>query len=140
MSKSVPSRPASGRRARGLDGDAVSRSAWGLYMETKRPGAPGMGSRLAALPRLVRDVLRGSYPGVGRGKLLVLALLVGVYLVSPLDAVPDVIPVLGWTDDTAVLLWFLSGLTRESGRYVEWLAGGAGPEGRAAQAAQKPLS
>jgi len=130
VGKSVPSkRPAAAGRLRALDGVAVYRSAWGLYRETRRPGAPGLGSRVLALPRLVRDVLRHRYPGVGPGKLLLLLALTGVYLLSPLDAIPDVIPLLGWTDDTAVLLWFLTGLTRESGRYVEWSRQAVGPEG-----------
>ncbi|BAJ26927.1 MULTISPECIES: YkvA family protein [Kitasatospora] len=109
-------------RVRGLDGVAVTRSAWGLYRETRRPGAPGLAARLWALPRLLRDVLAGRYPGVGPGKLAALTVAVGVYLLSPIDAVPDVIPLLGWGDDTALLLWFLMGLTREAGRYVEWTA------------------
>ncbi|WP_354638412.1 YkvA family protein [Kitasatospora camelliae] len=105
---------------RGLDGLAVGRSAWGLYRETRRPGAPGIGRRMVAMPGLLRDVLRRRYPGVGPGKLALLAALATVYLLSPVDAVPDIFPVVGWTDDTAVLVWFLAGLTRESGRYVEW--------------------
>ncbi|MFJ4678098.1 MULTISPECIES: YkvA family protein [unclassified Kitasatospora] len=109
-----------GARVRGLDGVAVTRSAWGLYRETRRPGAPGLGARVRALPRLLRDALTGRYPGVGPGKLAALTVAVGVYLLSPVDAVPDFLPVIGWGDDTALLLWFLMGLTRESGRYVEW--------------------
>ncbi|MFI9788750.1 YkvA family protein [Kitasatospora sp. NPDC051984] len=107
-------------RVRGLDGLAVTRSAWGLYRETRQPGAPGLAARVWALPRLVRDVLLRRYSGVGPGKLLLLTFVVAVYLVSPIDAIPDFIPVLGWSDDTGLLLWFLVGLTRESGRYVEW--------------------
>ncbi|MFD7730860.1 YkvA family protein [Kitasatospora phosalacinea] len=109
-------------RVRGLDGVAVTRSAWGLYREVRRPGAPGPVARVRALPRLVRDALAGRYPGVGPAKLAALTLAVGVYLLSPVDAVPDFLPLLGWGDDTALLLWFLVGLTRESGRYVEWKA------------------
>ncbi|MFJ1757170.1 YkvA family protein [Kitasatospora sp. NPDC088134] len=120
-------------RVRGLDGVAVGRSAWGLYRETRRPGAPGLAARLWALPRLLRDALTGRYPGVGPGKLLLLAFAVAVYFVSPIDAVPDFIPVLGWGDDTAVVLWFLMGLTRESGRYVEWAAGRSSEAAEAAE-------
>jgi uncharacterized membrane protein YkvA (DUF1232 family) len=69
---------------------------------------------------MVGAVLRRRYPGLSRGRLLVFSLLAALYVVSPLDAIPDVIPVLGWTDDTAVVLWFVTGLVRESGRYVEW--------------------
>ncbi len=101
---------------------STGRSAWGLYRETRRPGAPGLLRRLFSTPRLVVAVLRRRYPGLSRGKLLAFTLLAAVYVVSPLDAIPDVIPVLGWTDDSAVVLWFLTGLVRESGRYVEWEA------------------
>ncbi|WP_371502017.1 YkvA family protein [Kitasatospora sp. NBC_00374] len=123
MGRGVPAKRRSGRGVRGLNGAAVSRSAWGLYRETRRPGAPGLGSRVVALPGLVGDVLRHRYPGVGPGKLVGLGLFAALYLLSPVDVLPDVFPVVGWTDDTAVLLWFLTGLTRESGRYVEWRRG-----------------
>jgi len=83
---------------------------------------------VAALPRLLRDVLGHRYPGLKRGKLGALLVVATLYLLSPIDAVPDFIPVLGWTDDTAVLLWFLTGLTRESGRYVQWSRAEAEPE------------
>ncbi|MFD8599241.1 YkvA family protein [Kitasatospora sp. NPDC059646] len=126
MGKGRASKGTAAARVRGLDGLAVSRSAWGLYRETRRPGAPGLAARLGALPRLCRDVLLRRYPGVGPGKLLVLAFAVAVYLVSPIDAIPDFLPVLGWSDDTGLLLWFLVGLTRESGRYVEWTRRGEG--------------
>ncbi|WP_405578564.1 YkvA family protein [Streptomyces sp. NBC_01190] len=108
---------------RELDRRRVGRSAWGLYRETRRPGAPGLLRRLLATPRLIGSVLRRDYPGLSRGKLLLLGLLAAVYIVSPLDAIPDFIPVLGWTDDGAVALWFLTGIVRESGRYVEWESG-----------------
>ena len=98
----------------------TARSAWGLYRETRRPGSPGLLRRLLAAPRLVSAVLRRRYPGLSRGRLLAFCLLAGLYVLSPLDAIPDVIPVLGWTDDSAVVIWFLTGLLRESGRYVEW--------------------
>ncbi|MYS23520.1 Protein of unknown function [Streptomyces sp. DvalAA-14] len=101
----------------------TGRSAWGLYRETRRPGAPGLLRRLFATPRLIFSVLRGRYPGLSRGKLLLFGALVLVYIVSPVDAIPDFIPVLGWTDDGAVALWFLTGIIRESGRYVEWERG-----------------
>ncbi len=104
-----------------------ARSAWGLYRETRRPGAPGLTRRLVAAPRLVTSVLRRRYPGLSRRRLLAFGVLATLYVLSPLDAIPDVIPVVGWTDDSAVVLWFLTGLLRESGRFVEWERDGAPP-------------
>ena len=122
---SVNSVPPQGRRH--LDRMAVGRSAWGLYRETRRPGAPGLVHRIASAPLLVKDVTFGRYRGVTRAKLYGFFLLVALYVVSPIDAIPDFIPVLGWTDDTAVMLWFMTGLMRESGRYVEWKRVGRPP-------------
>ena len=41
-------------------------------------------------------------PGVGKGRKVLLFLAV-LYVVSPIDAIPDVIPVIGWLDDIGVL-------------------------------------
>ena len=121
---------------RHLDRMAVGRSAWSLYRETRRPGAPGLVRRAVSAPLLVKDVTFGRYRGLTRLKLYGFFLLVALYVVSPIDAIPDVIPVLGWTDDTAVVLWFMSGLMRESGRYVEWKRDGRPPAPRAAIASR----
>lgn len=38
-------------------------------------------------------------------KRTIIALLAFLYIVSPLDLIPDVIPVIGWLDDLGVLAW-----------------------------------
>ena len=38
-------------------------------------------------------------------KRAIIALLAFLYIVSPLDLIPDVIPVIGWLDDLGVLAW-----------------------------------
>ena len=111
-------------KRRNLDRMAVGRSAWSLYRETRRPGAPGLVHRVASAPFLVKDVTFGRYRGVSPAKLYGFFLLMALYVVSPIDAIPDFIPVLGWSDDGAVVLWFMTGLMRESGRYVEWKRAG----------------
>ena len=40
-----------------------------------------------------------------RTKNLLILLLVAVYLASPVDVIPDVVPVAGWLDDVLLLLW-----------------------------------
>lgn len=42
-----------------------------------------------------------------------------VYLVSPFDAIPDVIPGIGLTDDVALIIAVVSSLTYELSNYVE---------------------
>jgi uncharacterized membrane protein YkvA (DUF1232 family) len=70
--------------------------------------------------RLLPDVLRlvrrlaadGSLP---RGVRVRLWLLLA-YLVSPIDLVPDFVPVLGYTDDVVVVAWALRSVVRRAGR------------------------
>lgn len=38
-------------------------------------------------------------------KKIIIVLLAFIYIVSPLDLIPDFIPVIGWLDDLGVLAW-----------------------------------
>jgi uncharacterized membrane protein YkvA (DUF1232 family) len=69
--------------------------------------------------RLVRAWARREYVGVGRGTLM---LLVGAvaYFVSPVDAILDAIPVLGFVDDAAVLAWVLGQVRAELDAFRAW--------------------
>ena len=56
--------------------------------------------------------LRGAIAGTrqplksqARWKRVVIVLLAFIYVLSPLDLIPDFIPVLGWLDDLGVLAW-----------------------------------
>ena len=40
-----------------------------------------------------------------RWKRVIIALLAMIYVISPLDLIPDFIPVIGWLDDLGVLVW-----------------------------------
>ena len=41
-----------------------------------------------------------------------------IYIVSPLDILPDFIPVIGWIDDGAVMLLLSKRILREAERYL----------------------
>jgi uncharacterized membrane protein YkvA (DUF1232 family) len=62
---------------------------------------------------LVRRLLRD--PAVPRRRKLLLALLLG-YLASPIDLVPDFVPVAGQADDAVVVALVLRALVRGGGR------------------------
>ena len=86
----------------------------------RRPGTPGGGERLSALPRLVGDAVSGRYAALGRGRLGMLALAL-VYLVSPVDLVPEaVVPLLGLADDGVVALWLAGAFLAETERFLDW--------------------
>ncbi|WP_036326282.1 YkvA family protein [Microbispora sp. ATCC PTA-5024] len=94
-------------------------ATWRAYREVSRPGSPGLAARLRALPRMLRAGMRGEYPGLTKGKLAMLGMAV-VYIVSPIDVVPDFLLGIGVVDDFGVFLWLMTALLGESGRYVDW--------------------
>ncbi|ADG90213.1 hypothetical protein TBS_16920 [Thermobispora bispora] len=101
------------------------------YRELSRPGSPSLGTRIKALPGMLRAALRGEYPAMGKRRLAMLVLALA-YLISPIDAIPDFLVGIGVVDDFGVALWLLTGLLQESGRYAEWVRRQAGPAGKAA--------
>ncbi|MFD1932865.1 MULTISPECIES: YkvA family protein [Nonomuraea] len=94
-------------------------AAWKTYREVSKPGTPGLMTRVRAIPRLIGGVMRGEYAGMGKGKLAMMALGL-VYIVSPVDIVPDFLVLIGVADDFGVFLWLMASMLGESGRYVEW--------------------
>ncbi|NEO46098.1 MAG: DUF1232 domain-containing protein [Moorea sp. SIO4A3] len=68
--------------------------------------------KIQGLAKMVRD------PNAAwKGKALAIAAL--VYLISPFDAVPDVIPVAGLADDAALIIAVVSTLAQELENYME---------------------
>ncbi|MEV0613376.1 YkvA family protein [Nonomuraea sp. NPDC050404] len=97
---------------------ARAAAAWRTYQEVTKPGSPKLMTRVRAIPRMVGAVMRGQYEGMGKSKLAMLGLGV-VYLVSPIDLVPEFLMVIGVADDFGVFLWLMGSLLGESGRYVQ---------------------
>ncbi|MFG1708267.1 YkvA family protein [Nonomuraea sp. M3C6] len=93
-------------------------AAWRTYREVTKPGSPGLMTRVRAIPRMVGAVMRGRYAGMGKGRLALMGLGV-VYILSPVDVVPDFLVLIGVADDFGVFLWLMASLLGESGRYVQ---------------------
>ncbi|MGW4640761.1 YkvA family protein [Sphaerisporangium sp. NPDC004334] len=94
-------------------------AAYRAYQDISRPGSPGLMARLRALPRMIGGALRGEYSDLGKGKLALMGLGI-VYIVSPIDVLPDFLPLIGVADDFGAFLWLMSSLLGESGRYLDW--------------------
>lgn len=69
--------------------------------------------------RLVRNYVSGSYRQVETGT-IVSALGVLLYTLSPIDLVPDFVPIVGFLDDLALLSWFVEKFQGEIIRFREW--------------------
>lgn len=68
---------------------------------------------------LVRDYWRGSYRAIPGHSLLAIVLAL-LYVFSPLDFVPDILPILGLVDDALVALICLSLVEKDLRAYEEW--------------------
>lgn len=79
----------------------------------------GRSAMLREVLRLIPDVVRllrrlAADPTVPRSVRLILAAVL-VYLLSPIDLVPDFVPVAGYADDALVVLLALRIVTRRAG-------------------------
>ena len=71
------------------------------------------------LVRLVRSYISGEYREISTST-IVSGLAVLLYVLSPIDLVPDFIPVLGFLDDLSLVSWFVGKFQGEIVRFQEW--------------------
>ncbi len=74
---------------------------------------------LQTMFRLIKASMSGEYTGVP-GTTVAAAVAVLVYFLSPIDLIPDFIPVLGLLDDVALVAWFSTTLKGEMDKFHEW--------------------
>ena len=99
---------------------AAFRALWNAVSQSRKPGAPGLGDRLRALPRMVTAGASGRYPEFGRGRIALFVLAVA-YLASPVDLVPELfLGLLGLGDDALVALWLGGAFLADTDRFLAW--------------------
>ena len=76
---------------------------------------------LQVAARLVQAAVRGEYTGLS-GKSLTLIVAAIIYYVSPIDIIPDFIPVVGLLDDATVLAFALRSIKGELDTFKQWEA------------------
>jgi uncharacterized membrane protein YkvA (DUF1232 family) len=81
----------------------------------------GVVSDFPALLRMCRSLISGSYSGISP-KSVFRILFALCYLFFFVDLVPDFIPLIGWVDDIAVLVWVISSLKEEIESFRKWEA------------------
>jgi uncharacterized membrane protein YkvA (DUF1232 family) len=69
--------------------------------------------------RMVRSYITGEYREI-QGSTVIAGLAVLLYVLSPIDLVPDFIPVLGFLDDLSLVSWFVGKFQGEIVRYRDW--------------------
>ena len=88
--------------------------------------AQGRGGKLLKdlqlLVRLLKASVSGAYTGLSVHKLVTIVAAI-LYLISPLDVIPDFIPVVGYADDAAVIAWVLNSIAEELRDFQSWEQG-----------------
>lgn len=91
-------------------------------LESKLRSVPKLGGALSAVPQLgmlINSWIRGDYKEIPIGSIFA-ALAAVIYFVSPVDFIPDVIPVIGHLDDAAVVGLVLHMIKTDLDEYMEW--------------------
>lgn len=82
---------------------------------THRPDDVGLREALRLLPDVIRVLRRlAADPTIPRGVRIRLWLLLG-YLLTPIDLIPDFIPVVGYADDAIIVALALRSVARRAG-------------------------
>jgi len=77
---------------------------------------------IQTLSRMIKAAATGEYTGIPTST-VVGGIAVLLYFISPIDFVPDFIPVIGLLDDVALLAWFMTSITGEMDKFLEWERG-----------------
>ncbi len=91
-------------------------------LKQKMKSLPMLGSVLANVPtmfKLLNSYLKGDYTEIPRKQLVIIVSAVS-YLVSPIDLVPDFIPVVGLMDDMAIISICIKAVRSELEKYLAW--------------------
>jgi uncharacterized membrane protein YkvA (DUF1232 family) len=69
--------------------------------------------------RLVKAYINGSYRNVSTQS-LISGIAVLLYVLTPIDLVPDFIPVIGMMDDLSLMAWFINNFQEEINKFTAW--------------------
>ena len=87
---------------------------------TKHPGTlVGMWEDIKLMIALIRDYARGDYREIPWSSIAAITAAV-IYLVNPIDIIPDFIPVAGFLDDAAVITIALKLVRDDLHKYRDW--------------------
>ncbi len=76
-------------------------------------------SDIACMVSLVRSYIKKEYTDIPIGTIISIVSTL-VYIISPIDILPDNIPVVGYIDDIALLSWVLKSISSDLEEYKKW--------------------
>ena len=75
--------------------------------------------KFLVLGRMAKAYALGRYRAVPWKTMLILLAAV-IYFLNPIDLIPDLLPLVGFTDDFAILLWVYNAIGVEVDKFLEW--------------------
>jgi uncharacterized membrane protein YkvA (DUF1232 family) len=84
----------------------------------KAGGLKKVSKDLALLADYVSDIIQGHYHNYNKSS-IILALAGLIYVVSPIDFLPDFLP-LGFLDDITIITWAIAKIAGELSKYSQW--------------------
>ncbi len=76
---------------------------------------------LSTLSRMIKAAVSKEYHGIPTST-VVMGVAVVIYFLSPIDLIPDWIPVIGLLDDVSLLAWFMTSIKTEMDKFHAWEA------------------
>lgn len=98
----------------GLIRDALQKSG-GLNGDKMQ----GFREQIGLLSRMLRSYASGQYRDIP-WKTLIRMIAVLIYFVSPIDFIPDLLPIVGLTDDVALVVWLISAIRDDIEKFRLW--------------------
>ena len=118
---------------------AALKALWLAVVRRNSPGGRSVREQLSATPRMLWMAATGRYKGLQPSRLGMMALGM-LYVISPVDLVPEAALLLvGLVDDAVVVAWLAGTLLSEVDAFLDWEQARAGARDRwAAQEQQRP--
>jgi len=86
-----------------------------------------LAERITTLSRMVKAYATGQYKIIPWTTILkVIAGL--IYFISPIDLIPDFLPLVGLSDDLALVMWLFTSLKTDIDNFIAWEKGELIPE------------
>ncbi len=106
------------------DPEALKRVADEAYSSGANRSGPfaAVMDEFRTLVRLVVAYARGHYRDIPPASLVTVVAGL-IYVVSPLDVIPDLVPVLGFSDDAVVIGWVIKSVREELDAFRAWELG-----------------
>jgi uncharacterized membrane protein YkvA (DUF1232 family) len=88
-------------------------------IDWKSVSVSGTKEKLSIFSRIASAYASGKYRAISwKSILIVLAAI--IYFLNPIDLIPDLVPVFGFTDDFSILLWVYGTVSAEVDKFLAW--------------------